>query len=97
MSKPTVVKAISTLALMGFITVYRRIKRIRTALGIRVVQDSNAYSYHPPTGLGALGWAIWRNDQSKVNSLQGSIVDLEPQGSEAHTSHAARRQVRPAA
>jgi hypothetical protein len=33
MSKPTVVKAISTLVLMGFVTVYRRIKRIKTAVG----------------------------------------------------------------
>jgi hypothetical protein len=55
MSKPTVVTAIGRLVLMGFLTVYRRIKRIRTPLGIRVVQDSNAYEYHPPTGLGALG------------------------------------------
>jgi Helix-turn-helix domain len=60
MSKPTVIKAITTLVLMGFLTVYRRCKRIMTPLGIRVCQDSNCYEYHPPTGLGALGWAIWK-------------------------------------
>lgn len=64
MSKPTVCKAIATLTLMGFLTVYRRIKRVRTPLGIKVVQDSNAYEYHPPVGLGALGWQLWRGSES---------------------------------
>jgi hypothetical protein len=76
MSKPTVIKAIARLVLMGFLTVYRRCKRIRTPLGIRVVQDSNAYEYHPPTGLGALGWAIWRPSESK-NLPPRSVQDSE--------------------
>lgn len=64
MSQPTVLKTIATLELMGFLTVYRRIKRIRTPLGIKVVQDSNAYEYHPPVGLGALGWQLFRGSES---------------------------------
>lgn len=55
-SVPTVVKAIKRLVLAGFLTVHRRCKVIRSILaGWRVVQDSNAYVPHPPTGLGALG------------------------------------------
>ena len=74
MSKPTVIKAIGRLALMGFLTVYRRIKRITTPFGIRVVQDSNAYDYHPPTGLGALGWAIWKPSEStKLSARAGQV------------------------
>ena len=57
MSRQTVVSAIERLKSLGFITVHRRIKRIHTSLGLRVVQDSNAYVYDLPTGLGALGWA----------------------------------------
>lgn len=55
MSVPTVVSALKRLAIFGFVTVYRRIKRIRTALGIKVVQDSNAYTTGLPSPLGALG------------------------------------------
>lgn len=75
MSKPTVVAAIKRLVLLGFLTVYRRCKRIRTPLGIRVVQDSNAYEYHPPTGLGALGWSIWRPGSESKNFSPRSIQD----------------------
>jgi hypothetical protein len=64
------------------LTVYRRCKRIRTPLGIRVVQDSNAYEYHPPTGLGALGWQIWRPFQGKENCQQGSGLDSSKRESE---------------
>jgi DNA-binding MarR family transcriptional regulator len=80
MSKPTVVTAIARLVLMGFLTVYRRIKRIRTPLGIRVVQDSNCYEYHPPTGLGALGWAIWRSPSESNKSPARTGIDSERSG-----------------
>ena len=65
-----------------------RIKRIRTAFGVKVVQDSNAYDYHPPTGLGALGWAIWKpnghgaNDQGKADLIQGIVSDSRKRGRE---------------
>jgi hypothetical protein len=72
MSKQTAVTAIKRLVLMGFLTVHRRIKRIRTSWGIKVVQDSNAYEYHPPTGLGALAWAIW---QPRLFTGPGAEVD----------------------
>jgi len=44
-SKQAVVTAIKVLERMGFITVHRRVKRIRTPHGVRVVQDSNAYEH----------------------------------------------------
>ena len=65
MSRQTVISAIERLKSLGFITVHRRIKRIRTSLGLRVVQDSNAYVYDLPTGLGALGWATICRSESK--------------------------------
>lgn len=80
MSKPTVVKAIARLTLMGFLTVYRRIKRIRTPFGIKVVQDSNCYEYHPPTGLGALGWAIWRPSKSNKSPARAGLDSKERGG-----------------
>jgi hypothetical protein len=83
MSKPTVVKAISTLVLLGFVTVYRRIKRIMTPLGHRVVQDSNCYVYDLPGGLGELAWAIWKpadNDpQPFISSTPAAQIRASPE------------------
>ena len=59
-SKQAVVTAIKVLERMGFVTVHKRIKRIQTPLGVRVVQDSNAYEFHLPVkGLGALAMAVF--------------------------------------
>jgi len=40
--------------------VHRRIKRIRTALGFKVVQDTNAYTIQEPQGLGALAVRMFK-------------------------------------
>jgi hypothetical protein len=74
MSKQTAVTAIRRLELMGFLTVHRRCKRIRTTWGIKLVQDSNAYVYHPPTGLGALGWAIWKPSESNSSDARNLVL-----------------------
>ena len=59
-SKQAVVTAVKVLERMGFITVHKRIKRVQTPLGVRVVQDSNAYEFHLPVkGLGALAMAVF--------------------------------------
>lgn len=60
MSRRAIVTAMGVLESMGFVTIHRRIKRVRTPFGIKVVQDCNAYEYHLPKGLGALAWAIFR-------------------------------------
>jgi hypothetical protein len=52
--KQTVVNCLKVLTLYGLVIVHRRIKRIRTALGFKVVQDTNAYTIQEPKGLGAL-------------------------------------------
>jgi hypothetical protein len=52
--KQTVVDCIKVLELYGFVIVHRRIKRIRTPLGFKVVQDTNAYTIQEPCGLGAM-------------------------------------------
>jgi hypothetical protein len=44
----TIADALQRLKRLGLITVHRRLKRIKTALGFRVVQDWNAYELHPP-------------------------------------------------
>lgn len=60
MSRRTVITAISILERMGFITVHRRIKRVRTALGFTTVQDTNAYDIHPPKGFfGQLAYRLF--------------------------------------
>jgi hypothetical protein len=41
--KQTVVNCLKLLSFYGFVIVHRRIKRIRTPLGFKVVQDTNAY------------------------------------------------------
>ena len=49
--KQTVVNCLKLLSLYGFVIVHRRIKRIRTALGFKVVQDTNAYTIQEPQAL----------------------------------------------
>lgn len=79
-SKQAVVTAIKVLERMGFITVHRRVKRIATPLGVRVVQDSNAYEFHLPVkGLGASAMAIFcpsgsESTKSDAKKLQYEIV-----------------------
>lgn len=77
LDRKTVQAAIRTLELFGFLTVVRRIKRIRTALGFKVVQDSNAYNIQLPTsGLGAIAlrafnlWSEGKNCQALKPDLK---------------------------
>jgi hypothetical protein len=58
--KQTVVNCLKLLSLYGFVIVHRRIKRIRTALGFKVVQDTNAYTIQEPQGLGAMAVRLFR-------------------------------------
>jgi hypothetical protein len=53
-SRRAVATALQWLQHMGLITVHRRIKRIKTPLGFKVVQDVNAYELHEPRGLGSI-------------------------------------------
>jgi hypothetical protein len=50
----SVAMALALLERMGLLTIHRRIKRIKTPLGFKVVQDCNAYELHPPRGLGSI-------------------------------------------
>ena len=74
MSRNTVIKAMQKLVLFGFVTRHRRIKRVQTPLGMRVVQDSNAYEYHlPQKGLGALAYAIFKPPSECKNSAARTV------------------------
>jgi hypothetical protein len=44
----TIADALQRLKRLGLITIHRRLKRIKTALGFKVVQGWNAYELHPP-------------------------------------------------
>lgn len=73
MSRRTVIDAVQRLKLMGFITIYRRCKRVRTEFGVRVVQDNNAYEYHMPQGWGALAWSIFKPASECSNSTATAV------------------------
>lgn len=73
MSRRAVIDAVQRLKLMGFITIYRRCKRVSTELGVRVVQDNNAYEYHMPQGWGALAWSIFK-PASECSSCTATAV-----------------------
>jgi hypothetical protein len=51
-SKNTVISALKQLQFFGFVTVRRRVKRLRTELGLRTVQDTNAYVVQEPNAWG---------------------------------------------
>lgn len=72
-SRNTVIAALKELQQFGFVTVHRRLKRVKTALGSRTVQDTNAYELHAPQGWGATalklysGFVARREDGSESN------------------------------
>jgi hypothetical protein len=75
--KQTVVNALEVLELYGFVTRHRRIKRIRGAFGVKVVQDSNAYELHEPSGLGAIALKLF-GASSESKSCSPSINNSYP-------------------
>jgi hypothetical protein len=91
--KQTVVNCLKLLQLYGFVIVHRRIKRIRTPLGFKVVQDCNAYTIQEPQGLGAMAVRLFRqasesrksSPSSKDSSFdkrqrQNSALQSQPRG-----------------
>lgn len=79
-SKPTLISAIKRIVKAGFLTVYRRIRRLHDG---RVVQTSNSYEPHPKGGLGALEWSGLKNnpqhqtiDFRKKEVTPGPLADL---------------------
>jgi hypothetical protein len=58
-SKNTVIAALKQLEFFGFVTVYRRVKRIRTQAGSRTVQDTNAYLLNEPNAWGEKAFSLF--------------------------------------
>jgi hypothetical protein len=59
-SRQAIITAMQVLNRMGFVTVHRRIKRVMTPIGPKMVQDSNAYEFHLPSrGLGKLAMSVF--------------------------------------
>ena len=75
--KQTVVNCLKLLSLYGFVIVHRRIKRIRTPLGFKVVQDTNAYTIQEPEGLGAIALRMFRQ-ASESRKWPPSSIDFHP-------------------
>ena len=75
--KQTVVNCLKLLALYGFVIIHRRIKRVRTALGFKVVQDTNAYAIQEPQGLGAIALRMFRQ-ASEFRKWSPSSTDFHP-------------------
>jgi hypothetical protein len=75
--KQTVVNCLKLLSLYGFVIVHRRIKRIRTALGFKVVQDTNAYTIQEPQGLGAIALRMFRQ-ASESRKWSPSSTEIHP-------------------
>jgi hypothetical protein len=75
--KQTVVNCLKVLTLYGLVIVHRRIKRIRTALGFKVVQDTNAYTIQEPKGLGALAANLFKR-ASESKKWSASSTEIHP-------------------
>jgi hypothetical protein len=73
--RKTVANCLKLLELYGFVVIHRRIKRIRTALGFKVVQDTNAYTIQEPRGLGAIAANVFRqaSECKKRSALSSEI------------------------
>src|SRR5947209_1688538 len=75
-SKNTVISALRQLEFFGFVAIFRRLKRIRTPLGARVVQDTNAYMPQEPNRWGCKALALftgfsWRSSESNKGKARG--------------------------
>ena len=91
--KQTVVNCLKLLSLYGFVIVHRRIKRIRTPLGFKVVQDTNAYTIQEPQGLGAIALRMFQQ-ASESRKWSPSSIDFHPirrQGQDFRSSGGAGR------
>ncbi len=75
MSKETVVEAMKTLQLFGFLAVQPRRKRIDTPLGVKVVQDTNSYVLSLAKGLGALALAVFAPKPQPSESTKPSAKE----------------------
>lgn len=93
-SVQAVVTAIQKLAGMGFITIHKRIKRVSTPFGQRVVQDSNAYEFHLPiNGLGRLAMAVFcppASGSTKSDATKTSNTPREENNSDRASGEAAK-------
>ncbi len=79
-SRQAIITAMQVLERMGFVTVHRRIKRVMTPLGPKLVQDSNAYEFHLPVrGLGKLAMAVFCPPSSEYTTTTARCLDRQQQ------------------
>lgn len=84
-SKNTVISALKVLEFFGFLTIHRRLKRVHTALGLRTVQDTNAYALREPGSWVDKALALFARPPraSESNSWQASYLKFTSKGGEA--------------
>jgi hypothetical protein len=79
---------------MGFVTIHKRIKRIATPFGPRVVQESNAYKFNLPTkGLGALAMAVFcppSLESTKSSAIRTSYTTADKTNGDRATGEAVK-------
>jgi hypothetical protein len=79
-SRQAIITAMQVLERMGFVTVHRRIKRVMTPLGPKMVQDSNAYEFHLPVrGLGQLAMSIFCPPSSEYSKSAARSLNRQQQ------------------
>ena len=66
-SKQTVVNAIKVLEFYGIVTRVRRIKRVKTLLGFKTVQDTNAYTIQSPNVFGEAAYQLFQERSESRN------------------------------
>lgn len=79
MSRASVVEALKRLERFGFLTIQRRRRQVPGLLGVKVVQDTNAYTLSLAQGLGALALAALAKPLAvAVKSAAGSKSSRSP-------------------
>ncbi len=79
-SRQAIITAMQVLERMGFVTAHRRVKRVMTPLGPKLVQDSNAYEFHlPMRGLGKLAMSIFCRPSSEYSKSAARSLDRQQQ------------------
>jgi hypothetical protein len=79
----TVLSGLKQLEFFGFVTVFRRVKRIKTALGFRTVQDTNAYLIKEPNTWGEKALALFARivgGSSESNKWEARVSNFMLQG-----------------
>jgi hypothetical protein len=87
--RQSVVTALDDLERLGFVTRIRRIRRVQTPLGFKVLQITNAYRVHEPTsGLGLLAIGLFASESNYFIPSEAKFYSKSNDASRANTAGA---------